>query len=117
MPIHGILIASHPIMIANYLPLNADTKVPDIIIRLRKAFDEKMMDLYKDATALLANEPKGVSETVHVPFVACDLHVIAVFHEPTNHFTQLIARAENEHGLERPSFTISLFLAMVPSDQ
>jgi hypothetical protein len=102
-------------MIANYLPLAIDTHVPDIIVQLRKAFDDRLMDLYKQAMELLAVEPKGVSETIHVPFTACGLHVIAVFHEPTDHFTQLIARAENEHGLERPSFTISLFLAMIPA--
>ncbi len=97
-------------MIANYLPLNDDPNVPEIIRSLRRDFDERIMDLYKQAVMLIRDEPASASETVHVHFVAQGLHVAAVFHEPAGVFTQLIARSAEEHGIERPSYTISLFL-------
>ncbi len=101
------------IMIANYMPLHADPHVPRIVQRLRKDFDDRLMELYKEAIERAKNEPVSAAETVHVPYAVDGLHVTAVFHEPTGHFTQLIARSQREEGEERPSFTISLFLTTV----
>lgn len=101
-----------PGMIANYSPLLDDPNVPGIVRQLRQDFDARMMELYKEATLLLEKEPVSSSETVHVPYEAHGLHVVAVFHQPTGLFTQLIARSMMEQGLERPSYTISLFLTM-----
>lgn len=104
-------------MLANYQPLNEDPHVPKIVRILREDFDDRMMDLYKKAVLLVRDGPQNASETVHVPYVSHGLHVIAVFHEPTGHFTQLIARSGREQDLERPSFTISLFLTTLPPER
>jgi hypothetical protein len=98
-------------MIANYLPLNNDPHVPEIVKDLRQDLDERLMDLYKRAVELLKQEPVSASETVHVPYQAAGLHVTAVYHVPTGHFTQIIARPVADVHLERPEYTISLFLA------
>ncbi len=98
-------------MIANYLPLNDDPSVPEIVRLLRQDFDDRLMELYKQAIDLIKDEPDSASDTVHVPFDSRGLHVVAVFHEPMGVFTQLIARSAEEQGIERPSFTISHFLS------
>jgi hypothetical protein len=98
-------------MIANYLPLHDDPNVPEIVQRLRKEFDNRLMELYKRAVELARDEPDTASETVHVPFEVDGLHVVAVFHMPTGIFTQLIARPTHDLQHERPEYTVSLFLA------
>lgn len=110
VPIEWHANGDPPCMIANYSPLLDDPNVPSIVRELRQDFDDRMMDLFKQATLLLEMEPPTASETVHVPYRSRGLHVIAVFHQPTGLFTQLIARSAQEEGLERPSYTISLFL-------
>ncbi len=97
-------------MLANYLPLINDPEAPEIVLQLRRDLDERLMDLHAKALELLAREPDTAAETVHVPYESFGLHVIAVFHQPSDQFTQLIARSAKEQGVERPSFTISLFL-------
>lgn len=97
-------------MIANYAPLLNDTEVPQVVKELREDLDDRLMSLYKDAILLLEKEPPSASETVHVPYSFKGLHVVAVYHQPTSLFTQLIARSAVEEGIERPSFTISVFL-------
>lgn len=104
-------------MLANYQPLNDDPHVPKIVRVLRQDFDDRMMDLYKKAMVLVGDEPITASETVHVPYESHGLHVIAVYHEPSGHFTQLIARSSQEQGVERPSYTISLFLSAMPPER
>jgi hypothetical protein len=100
-------------MITNYLPLPESVNVPPIIRELRAGFDERMMDLYGQAMDLAAKGSAGTSETVHVEYTQHGLHVTAVHHLPTGQFTQLIARGEHAGAVERPDFTISLFLAAV----
>lgn len=84
---------------------------PPFLRLLRDAFDVRIMELYRYAVEQRASEPPtGVEETVHVHFMEAGLQVTAVYNFAQERFTQLIARDPEEVHIDRPSFTISLFL-------
>ncbi len=89
-------------------PLPADT--PALIIELRKAFDERMEELYVVARDRSAITPNGNSPMYHVDMPHGTLQVTVMYDSEQDRFTQLVARAAEEAHHARPSFTISLFL-------
>jgi hypothetical protein len=97
-------------MITAHTPQPTHAEAPAIVKRLRKLFDERMLDLYAVASVQRPVLENGTSPMVHVDFPADALQVTAVYHTVEDRFTQLIARAADEAHHERPSFTISLFL-------
>jgi hypothetical protein len=106
MRIHNIIP-----MISNTAPNLLPASAPAVLHRLREVYDDRLMDLYRKATAMLVDEPPPYADrTVHVPFTHDGLQVIAVYHAGEQRFTQLIARDALEVDLERPSYTLSLFL-------
>ncbi len=98
-------------MLIRTTPQRLSANAPAIVQELRAAFDERMMDLAREAVDQLPSEPpEGTTSIAHVFFLHGALHVTAVYNRQTEEFTQLIARDVAEEGAERPSFTISLFL-------
>jgi hypothetical protein len=86
-------------------------QAPVIVHELRAAFDSRLIQLWNDVLRQPPTPPtEGLDRTVHVFFTHGSLEVTAVYNSVTEQFTQLIARHADEVGLERPSFTISLFL-------
>lgn len=98
-------------MISTYSTRPLSPNAPAIIRELRASFDERMMDLAREASAMLPHEASaGPDRTTHVSYTYGPLLVTAVYNWTSGQFTQLIARDSAEEGLERPSFTLSLFL-------
>ncbi|HEY0976011.1 MAG TPA: hypothetical protein VGE21_00965 [Flavobacteriales bacterium] len=98
-------------MLSRNTPQALSSQAPPILFELRKAFDERWTDLAREATGRLPSEPpEGHDSTTHVYFEHGGLLVTAVYNRVSEEFTQLIARAIEEEGADRPSFTISLFL-------
>ena len=98
-------------MIGTTTPWKLPEGAPPIVHELRRAFDARMMQLWREAVIKEPAAPvDGLERTVHVHFLHGFLHVTAVFNCMSEQFTQLIARDAGEDGKERPTFTISLFL-------
>lgn len=98
-------------MITNPRSIPLPSTAPDLVCALRAVFDARMMDLWHQAAQQEPADPtEGVERTVHVHFTHGALHVTAVYNCMSEQFTQLIARDAAETGLERPTYTISLFL-------
>lgn len=84
---------------------------PSLLFELREAFDSRLMELHNDVLATMAQHPpQHADHTVHVFFEYGTLLITAVYHCGEERFTQLIARDTSEVHLERPSYTLSLFL-------
>ncbi|MGV3636470.1 MAG: hypothetical protein ACO1NQ_02360 [Flavobacteriales bacterium] len=58
----------------------------------------------------IAYSTNGRERTSHVHFQHAHLHVVAVYSHAADRFTQLIARDLDELDLDRPTYTISVFL-------
>jgi len=98
-------------MITNTTPRDLPPNTPAVILALRKAFDARLTDLYKEAREPLPTGPGESSDAVrHVHFNELGLHVTAVYSTVEDRFTQLIARDVAQVNEERPAFTISVFL-------
>lgn len=98
-------------MISNTLPHRLPETAPAVITELREAFDLRLTELQDRMVEILERDPpEAADHTVHVPFDHGSLRVVAVYHVPSEQFTQLIARHLEDAGTDRPSFTISLFL-------
>lgn len=54
--------------------------------------------------------PDGIERTSHVHYTHGTLHVVAVFSHVEDRFTRLIARDADERGVDRPSYTLNIFL-------
>lgn len=98
-------------MISQYIPSTLPGTAPPIIHELRHAFEERMPAfgerLHGEGIVYTAD---GIERTSHVHFTYGTLHVVAVFSHVADRFTQLIARDVDEFGLDRPSYTLSIFL-------
>jgi hypothetical protein len=97
-------------MLSTFSPSPLPADAPAIVHELRKAFDQRMPELYAVARDRSTVTPNGNSPMYHVDMPFGALQVTAVYDREQDRFTQLIARAAEEAHHARPSFTISLFL-------